>query len=287
MRQQQQLLRKLLALRPAIAVHFRGNQTTTSTGNATSVNEAEVAKFRRHCDRWWSGPEFAPLRSMNSLRVPLISSTFAEEHLNQQSSTKKSDSAQPLAGVKLLDIGCGGGILSEALARLGATMTSIDPVVESVQAARTHATSSLRPPAITPKYLDCSIEAMAADPANTSAFDGVIASEVLEHVDDIALFLRSALTVLRPSGRLFITTINQTPLAYLTVILAAESIGLVPRGTHEYSKLVPPDALRLLLEQDYGCSVRLVHGMAFNPLTGQWSWTQVQALNYAMVAVKL
>ena len=284
-----QLLRRLLLLQPPRTLQScRGNVTSTATDankkspSSSSVSPAEVAKFRRHADRWWSGPEFAPLRSMNSLRVPLISSAYTQVW------TPKAAN-QPLAGVKLLDIGCGGGILAEALARLGAQVTGIDPVAESIEAARAHASSSFSSSLHSqPSYLNSSIEALAAEPANADAFDGVIASEVLEHVDNIELFLRSALAVLRPStGRLFLTTINQTPLAYLTVVLAAEAVGLVPKGTHEYSKLVSPEALRLLLEQDFGCAVRLVHGMAFNPLTGGWSWTQLQALNYAMVVQKL
>lgn len=271
---------KLLSTLPVKRLLFNvRNHVTVRKTNGTSLSESEMAHFRSHSSHWWSGPEFAPLRTLNSLRVPLISSTYAGEGQSQQQ--------KPLTGVRLLDVGCGGGILSEPLARLGAIMTSIDPVAENIQAAKAHAAATLGPRVVIPRYLDCSIEAFAADPLNAEAFDGVIASEVLDHVDDVSLFLRSCLAVLRPSGHLFISTINQTFLAYLTIIFAGELLGFIPKGTHEYRKLVPPESLRFLLEQDLGCSVGFVKGTLFNPLIGQWSWTELQALSYAMVAVKL
>ena len=256
----------------SVRLAHSSNTLKHKTNVPNSVDTNEVKKFQNHSSRWWNGPEFAPLRSMNNLRVPFIRDSFNVNDLN---------------GVRLLDIGCGGGILAESLARLGANVTAIDPVPESIQIAIEHAKSSgfdTNVPA--PEYLCTTIESLAETHANH--FDGVIASEVLEHVDDLELFLRSALQCLRSdgSGCLIVTTINQTPLAYATIIFAAEKMGLIPSNTHDYDRFVPPESLRLLLEQDFNCRVSKVHGMSYNPLTGQWSWTQSQAINYALLAIK-
>lgn len=138
-----------------------------------------------------------------------------------------------------------------------------------------------------PEYVASTIEDFAKVESNIAKFDGVIASEVIEHVDNIESFLRSGLACLRPNGYLFITTLNQTPIAYLTAILMAENVlGVVPKGTHEYDKLVSPAALSLVLEQDFGCSVLKTHGMFFNPVSFEWSWIQPQSVSYALMAVK-
>lgn len=242
-----------------------------------SISEQEKQKFRQLANKWWSGPEMLPLRTMNHLRVPFITESFMHRKEVELDQTK------PLKDIKLLDIGSGGGLLSEPLARLGAQVVGLDPVEESVLVAREHCREMATPP----EYVASTIEDFARDESNVGKFDGVIASEVLEHVDNIESFLSSSLACLRPNGYLFITSINQTPIAYLTAILFAENVlGVVPKGTHEYDKLVSPQALSLVLEQDFGCSVLKIHGMLFNPISFDWSWSRLQEVNYALMAVK-
>ena len=223
------------------------NGTTVRTPT-TTLNELELDHFRKLTSKWWSGMEFAPLRSMNSLRVPFIVEAY-QSKLSPIQIENKSNTRLSLNGVKLLDIGSGGGILSEALARLGAHVTGIDPVEENVKAASMHADVSFSSNSDhVPAYKFSTIEEFSTNSVNLGAFDGIIASEVLEHVDNIDNFLKCALDCLRPGGYFFVTTINQTPLAYVTVIRAAEDIfGLVPKGTHKYEKFVPPNALSLVL----------------------------------------
>lgn len=200
---------------------------------STTVDQRELEQFRKLSSRWWNGPEFAPLRAMNHLRVPLITEQFYGD--------------STLDGIKLLDIGSGGGFLSEALARLDGDVTGIDPVEENIEAAKEHSLISFRKNLNkAPKYVRTTIEDFCEE--NGEKFDGVIASEVLEHVDNIGLFLESLVKCIKPGGYLFVTTINQTPIAYLGAIFAAENIlGLAPKGTHQYEKFVPPHALNLVL----------------------------------------
>ena len=203
--------------------------------SSTTIDQRELEQFRKLSSRWWNGPEFAPLRAMNHLRVPLITEQFY------------GDSS--LDSIKLLDIGSGGGFLSEALARLGGNVTGLDPVEENIRAAREHSSISFRKDLKkAPNYVQGTIEDFCLSPENVEQFDGVIASEVLEHVDNISLFLESLVKCIKPGGYLFVTTINQTPIAYLGAIFAAENIlGLAPKGTHQYDKFVPPHALNLVL----------------------------------------
>lgn len=283
-------------------------QAKKLTINKPTANEFELEKFRKLSNKWWSGPEFAALRNMNQLRVPFVTEAFASNLYI--SNSKSHDDSLPLDKIKLLDIGCGGGILSESLARIGADVTGIDPVEENISAAISH--SELVFPEDSknvPQYKCCTIEELSAELQNESAFDGIIASEVLEHVDNLEHFLKCAIHCLRPGGYFLVTTINQTPVSYLTAIFAAENIlGLLPKGTHEYSKFIPPNAFSLVLsdrkckqtksvQTNYflkqiflfsivGCDTMKVHGMFLNPLTLQWSWTQNQWVNYALMAIK-
>lgn len=274
--------------------HLKSLGVRSITGS--SVDENELSKFRKLADKWWNGAEFSSLRNMNQLRVPFVAEPFI--------ATAFKKPHVPLDGIRILDIGCGGGILSEALARLGATVVGIDPVRESISAAIVHAdTTFARDPHRQPTYKCCTIEELSAD-FRVGEFDAIVASEVVEHVDNLNSFLECTIGCLRPGGHLFVTTINQTPLSYFAAIIAAERIlKLLPRGTHDYERFVPPKAFSLLLKDrkfflnlreifvsnptfSDDCDVVKVHGMFLNPLTLQWSWTQNQSVNYALMATK-
>ncbi|KAM6967620.1 ubiquinone biosynthesis O-methyltransferase, mitochondrial [Aplochiton taeniatus] len=222
---------------------------------------------------------------MNDLRVPFIRDNLLNVPRGQQP-------GQPLAGVRILDVGCGGGLLSEPLGRLGADVLGIDPVADSIGTAQLHTSHDpdLRSRV---RYRACTLEALCEEAdeedqkeGETAQFDAVVASEVVEHLADLETFALCCGQVLKPGGSLFITTINKTNLSYALAIVAAEQVlRIVPSGTHEWDKFISPVDLERLLES-YGFSVESVQGMLYNPLSGRWSWTKSTSINYALHAVK-
>ncbi|XP_074253782.1 ubiquinone biosynthesis O-methyltransferase, mitochondrial isoform X2 [Saimiri boliviensis] len=190
---------------------------------------------------------------------------------------------KPLSGMKILDVGCGGGLLTEPLGRLGASVIGIDPVDENIKTARCHKSFD---PVLDKRieYRVCSLEEIAEETAET--FDAVVASEVVEHVIDLETFLQCCCQVLKPGGSLFITTINKTQLSYALGIVFSEQIaGIVPKGTHTWEKFVSPETLESILESN-GLSVHTVVGMLYNPFSGYWHWSENTSLNYVAHAVK-
>ncbi|OTF69470.1 hexaprenyldihydroxybenzoate methyltransferase, mitochondrial-like [Euroglyphus maynei] len=232
--------------------HLRMISTTNKLNSSTfkSIDRKELDKFRKFSPKWWNDDELLALRNLNQLRVPFIVDAI-QSRLNDHHDPLLRCSRFPLKNSKLLDIGCGGGILAESLARLGANMYGIDPVKENIAVAKNHARVSFAETETTINYQSTTIEEFSNIVENQNSFDAVIASEVLEHVDDIRSFLQSSINCIRPGGFLVITTINQTLLSYFGAILISEYIlGLLPRGTHEYSKFIPPAALNLILKED-------------------------------------
>ncbi|OXB83162.1 UNVERIFIED_CONTAM: hypothetical protein H355_014418 [Colinus virginianus] len=189
----------------------------------------------------------------------------------------------PLSGIRILDVGCGGGLLSEPLGRLGASVTGIDPLEENIRTADQHKSFD---PVLAKRiqYKSGSLEEIVEESVET--FDVIVASEVVEHVADLEMFIKCCSQVLKPGGSLFVTTINKTQLSYILGIVVAEKIlGIVPEGTHEWEKFVPPEELQQLLEAN-GFSVKAVNGMLYNPLSGSWSWMESTGINYALHAVR-
>lgn len=238
--------------------------------SSSSNNNDPLEVFRQNATKWWSGKEFSLLRSMNEIRVPFIVNGLAK----------------PIAEAKLMDVGCGGGILSEPLARLGANVTGIDPVFESINQAQLHSQTD---PDLKErlKYRNCNIEDLSAQPEHMEAYDGLVASEVLEHIEDVEQFLVHCTKVLKPNGSLFITTINQTPLSWLGVIFMGEYVlKQLPKGTHTYDMFVNVKGLRVMLER-LGYHVKLVNGFMYEPIGGNFYWTPTTLTHYAMHAVKV
>ncbi|XP_073702574.1 ubiquinone biosynthesis O-methyltransferase, mitochondrial [Garra rufa] len=247
------------------------------TVSQTTLDPAEVRKFQAMASKWWDlQGEFAALHSMNDLRVPFIRDNLLNVHGIQQL-------GKPLAGLRILDVGCGGGVLSEPLGRLGADILGIDPVEDSVRTAELHSSydPELRERV---RYQACTLEELAEEEAE--GFHAVVASEVVEHLADLDAFASCCQQVLKPGGSLFITTLNKTNLSYIFGILAAEELlRIVPSGTHDWEKFVSPEDLERLLES-FGFCVEAIRGMMYNPLTGAWSWQKSTAINYALHAVK-
>ncbi|KAK2902852.1 hypothetical protein Q8A67_007565 [Cirrhinus molitorella] len=264
--------------------HRQKNQLSTGltrlnvrTISQTTLDPAEVRKFQAMASKWWDlQGEFAALHSMNDLRVPFIRDNLLNVHGIEQL-------GKPLSGLRILDVGCGGGVLSEPLGRLGADVLGIDPVEDSVRTAELHSSydPELRERV---RYQACTLEELAED--EVEGFHAVVASEVVEHLADLDAFASCCQQVLKPGGSLFITTLNKTNLSYVFGIVAAEQLlRIVPSGTHDWEKFVSPEDLERLLES-FGFYVEAIRGMMYNPLTGAWSWQKSTAINYALHAVK-
>ncbi|KAG7240637.1 hypothetical protein INR49_026692 [Caranx melampygus] len=219
---------------------------------------------------------------MNDLRVPFIRDNLLNVH-------RARHPGRPLAGLRILDVGCGGGLLTEPLGRLGANVMGIDPVEDSICTAQLHASydPDLRDGV---SYRACALEELSAEGEEEHGaghFDAVVASEVVEHLADLETFAFCCSHVLKPGGSLFITTINKTNLSYaLGIVVAEQLLRIVPSGTHDWEKFISPVELERLLESN-GFSVQSVQGMLYNPVSGAWSWTNSTAINYALHAVKL
>jgi len=280
----QQLLPKITSLngqvthvsRLSTARCMNINPNYESGGNVT-VDEAEVERFRNLASNWWkSGGDFDALRSMNGLRLPFIRDALLENETPQNRN-------KPLQGYSILDVGSGGGILSEPLARLGGQVLGLDPVSENVEAAKLHAEQD--PDLNDVLVYDCkTIEDHALDSKDT--YDMVIASEVIEHIDRLDVFINSCCRLVKPGGHIFISTINRTLPALLFAKLAAEYVlNLVPPDTHTYEKFVTPEEVVDVLRIGNMVDISF-KGMILNPLTNQWSWTSSTAMNYVCHARK-
>uniref|UniRef100_A0A3P8VGL9 Ubiquinone biosynthesis O-methyltransferase, mitochondrial n=1 Tax=Cynoglossus semilaevis TaxID=244447 RepID=A0A3P8VGL9_CYNSE len=248
-----------------------GLQTHSTSQN--TVDPEEVRRFQLLASKWWDeGGEFAPLHAMNDLRVPFVRDNMLSVHGQRHP-------GKPLAEFKILDVGCGGGLLSEPLGRLGAEVLGIDPVDDSIYTAQMHTSydPDLRDSV---SYQACTIEELSENERNVGHFDAIVASEVVEHVADLDTFIFCCKHVLKPGGSLFITTINKTNLSYaLGIVVAEQLLGIVPTGTHDWEKFISPDDLERLLESN-GFSVQSVRGMLYNPVSGAWCWANSTAINY-------
>ena len=256
-------------------VRFASSSAPPASG---SVDPEEVARFSSQASEWWKeGGFFDGLRAFNSVRVPHIVAACAP------APGAAPSPGLPLAGVHLLDVGCGGGLLAEPLARLGATVTGLDATGSAVDAARAHA--ALDPASFGGRltYLHSTAEALLEVGGR---YDAVVASEVVEHVSDRPAFLATLAGLLRPRGVLVVTTLNRSLPAFFGGILAAEyALRLVPPGTHEWTKFVTP---RELGEELAACGLRVSPptGFWYNPVTGGWSTSTDTSINYAIVATK-
>ncbi|KAK2868739.1 hypothetical protein Q7C36_000610 [Tachysurus vachellii] len=247
--------------------------------SSSTLDPAEIRKFQVLANKWWDiQGEFAPLHAMNELRVPFIRDNLLTVH-------GEGEMGRPLAGLRILDVGCGGGLLTEPLGRMGAEVLGVDPVEVSVRTAELH--SSLDPALRGQvRYRACTLEDLTEEDENEEAFDAIVASEVVEHLADLDTFVHCCYRMLKPGGSVFITTISRTQLSYIMGIVMAEKVlRIVPRGTHQWDKFISPVELETLLESS-GLSVQTVTGMMYNPISGCWSWQQSTAVNYALHAIK-
>ncbi|HAB06270.1 MAG: bifunctional 2-polyprenyl-6-hydroxyphenol methylase/3-demethylubiquinol 3-O-methyltransferase UbiG [Alcanivorax sp.] len=231
--------------------------------NQPNVDSGEIAKFNALAERWWDpNSEFRPLHDINPLRL-----NYIDERLG-------------LPGKKVIDIGCGGGLLSEGMARRGATVTGIDLGEAPLAVARLHAEKS----GVEVEYLQVLAEEIAEQRAGE--YDAVTCLEMLEHVPDPASVIRACAKLVKPGGQVFFSTINRNPKAFLFAIVGAEYVlRLLPRGTHEYAKLIRPSELAGW-SRDAGLDVRDTTGMTYNPVTQVYKLNRDVSVNYLMHAVR-
>ena len=227
-----------------------------------NVDPAEIDKFQSIASRWWDPEsEFKPLHEINPLRV-----TYIEQQ------------AGGLGGKSILDVGCGGGILTESLASKGASVTGIDMAELSLEVARMH----LHESGLDIDYRLSTVEAFAEQ--NETRFDIVTCLEMLEHVPDPDSVISAATCLLKPDGLLFLSTINRNPKSFALAILGAEYVlGLLPRGTHEYRKFIKPSEIAAQLRKS-GLRVSDITGMSYNPVTRSYSLGRDIDVNYLLTA---
>ncbi len=224
----------------------------------TNADPAELAKFSELAHRWWdTDSEFKPLHQINPLRLNWI---------DQQAS---------IAGKRVLDVGCGGGILADSMARRGATVTGIDLASKALRVAQLHALEAQTPDI---EYREISAEAIAAE--QPGSFDVVTCMEMLEHVPDPASVVQACATLVKPGGWVFFSTINRNAKAFAFAIVGAEYVlGMIPRGTHEYAKLLRPSELAGFCRAA-GLDQSASRGMSYNPLTQRYALNADTSVNY-------
>ena len=243
-------------------------------GAASSVDPQEVAQFAALADTWWDadGP-MRPLHALNPVRIGYIRAQF----LNHFGIA--TNDMQPFAGRRMLDVGCGGGLVAEPLARLGGQVTAIDAAAPSIELARTHAAAA----GLSIEYRATTAEALLAE---GKQFDVVTALEIVEHVADPAAFLATCAGLVAPGGLLVLSTLNRTPQAFGLAILGAEYLlRMLPRGTHSWRKFRKPSELAAPLRAS-GLGIADVSGVAYSPLTGTWVLSPSLAVNYLLTAAR-
>jgi 2-polyprenyl-6-hydroxyphenyl methylase/3-demethylubiquinone-9 3-methyltransferase len=243
-----------------------------SDARSTTVDDAEVARFSALGAQWWNERgDMRMLHRLNPVRLAYIRDQAAARFGRD---VKRLDS---LAGLRILDIGCGGGILSEPLARLGAQVVGIDPSPENIAIANRHAQAA----GVRVDYRATTAEALADA---GERFDLVLAMEVVEHVADRDLFLRRAAEMVKPGALMITATINRTMKSFALAIVAAEYVlGWLPRGTHQWDRLVTPQELERGMESG-GLRAIGGTGVMFNPLADEWRLSHDMDVNYMMTA---
>ena len=248
------------------------SNSASEAPNFPSIDPDEVEKFSRIASEWWDTKgKFRPLHKFNPVRLGFIRDTLVS-HFGLDGRAIK-----PLSGLRLLDIGCGGGLVSEPMARLGASVTGVDASIANIKTASVHAAES----GLEIDYRAGAVEGLEA--SGEAPFDVVLNLEVVEHVADAAEFLETCGRLVAPGGLMIVATLNRTPKALALAVIGAEYVlRWLPRGTHDFSKFVKPDEVREAVLRA-GLTADEPDGVSFNPLMDSWSITRDSAVNYLMV----
>tara|TARA_B100002019_G_C21184515_1_gene555470 strand:+ start:345 stop:1070 length:726 start_codon:yes stop_codon:yes gene_type:complete len=239
----------------------------------TTINKEEIQKFSELASEWWN-PEgkFKPLHMFNPIRIEYILEKI-KDHFNI-----KNQNGNILKGLNILDIGCGGGLISEPMCRLGANVTGIDASEKNIKVAKLHSAKSklkINYQTKSPEQLDAS-----------EKFDIILNLEIVEHVDNVKLYLKSCNSLLKNNGLMFTATLNRTIVSYIKAIIGAEYIlRWLPIGTHDWNKFIKPEELELLLTEN-SFSTKEVKGLEFNPFLRKWKKSNNLTVNYIICSIK-
>ena len=234
--------------------------------SVNTINKEEIEKFNKIAEEWWSpNGKFKPLHKFNPIRIEYIKNNIIKDF-------DIPSNHKPLKGINILDIGCGGGLLSEPLARLGASVVGIDASKKNIDIAKHHLKKS-----------NLSIEYHNASPENFSykkKFDVILNMEIVEHVEDIPEFICQSAKFLKDKGIMFIATLNQTLKSYVFAIIGAEYIlRWLPIGTHDWNKFVKPEKLESICNKN-SLKLKKIDGVKFNPLLNKWKISKDKSINY-------
>ncbi|MDG5497696.1 bifunctional 2-polyprenyl-6-hydroxyphenol methylase/3-demethylubiquinol 3-O-methyltransferase UbiG [Niveispirillum sp. BGYR6] len=241
----------------------------------TTIDQGEIERFSRIAAEWWDpAGKFKPLHKFNPVRLAYIRDAICAAH------GRDPKAARPLDGIRIVDVGCGGGLLSEPLARLGASVTGVDAAEKNVKTAAAHAAET----GVTVDYRATTAEALVEA---GEQFDVVLAMEIVEHVADVDLFLEAVGKLVKPGGLVFMATLNRTAKGWLLGVVAAEYVlGWLPRGTHDWKKFLRPSELVGGLRRA-GVAVRDISGVAYNPISDKFSLSPKDLeVNYLLWGVR-
>ena len=232
----------------------------------STINKKEIEKFSKIAEEWWNPDgNFKPLHKFNPIRIEYIKNNIIE-------TLKLSNKQKPLSGVKILDIGCGGGLLSEPMSRMGAEVTGIDASEKNIKIAKLHA-----------KKNDLKITYLCKSPEdmkNDEKFDVILNMEIIEHVKDVNFFLNTCSNLLKKNGIMFVATLNKTLKSYVFAIVGAEYVlRWLPIGTHEWEKFVKPEDLINILKKN-NLKLEKLDGMKFNIIKDEWKISKDKSINY-------
>ncbi|MCR6658609.1 MAG: bifunctional 2-polyprenyl-6-hydroxyphenol methylase/3-demethylubiquinol 3-O-methyltransferase UbiG [Asticcacaulis sp.] len=251
------------------------NTTVNDSGSAEgfSIDQGEVSRFSALAAKWWDVKgEFAPLHKFNPTRVKFIRETCSEHFALDY--RKRA----PFEGLQLLDVGCGGGLLSEPMRRMGFTVTGLDASEKNIGTASAHAAQG----GLDIRYLNQTVEQLAA--SGEVLYDVVLTMEVIEHVSDPEAFLKTCASLVKPGGLLFVATLNRTAKAYGLAIVGAEYVlQWVPKGTHDWQKFLTPEEIKTFLDGTPLMPEPPV-GVSYHPISGTWALSDDTDVNYMVVA---
>ena len=234
--------------------------------SVNTINKEEIEKFNKIAEEWWNpNGKFKPLHKFNPIRIEYIKNNIIKDF-------DISSNQKPLKGINILDIGCGGGLLSEPLARLGANVVGIDASKKNIDIAEHHLKKS-----------NLSIEYHNASPENffyKKKFDVILNMEIVEHVEDIPQFIYQSAKFLKEKGIMFVATLNQTLKSYVFAIIGAEYIlRWLPIGTHDWNKFVKPEKLESICNEN-SLKLKKIDGVKFNPISNKWKISNDKSINY-------
>ena len=240
---------------------------------STTINKEEIQKFSRLAEEWWDvNGKFKPLHMFNPIRIDYITENI-KKHFNIQSGESNF-----LEGLKILDIGCGGGLISEPMARLGANVTGIDASEKNIKIAKLHS-----------KKNGLKINYLNNSPENLSyfeEFDIILNLEIIEHVDNVNLYIKSCYKLLKKNGLMFTATLNRSFTSYIKAIIGAEYVlRWLPIGTHDWNKFIKPEELEKFLSQEK-FSLIDIKGLKFNPFLNKWKKSNDLSVNYIINSLK-